>query len=345
MGFVVPKALIETEGIEAFGIHPVGTGPYKVDSISPGESVALSANEDYWGPEPTYSKITFKEVSEVSARLSGLATGQYQIAASIPPDQESVVKSNGQKIESVQVNNVVSLAFQDAHAGSPIEDPRVRQAFARAVDLEAINKSLWNGDVGVPDGFNLALYGKDFFQANQKPEGQNAKAAKLLLSEAGYTGAPIVLRYIQGLYPNFDNAIEIMQGEWTKVGLNVKLEPVSDFTLLDLPTADIYATSSNIPLSDPVSPVWTDWVSPTSVFVATKRGVPSTDLATAMTTVATSNDPSERQAAWKKALKAWNDDLPALTLWQPLDIYGLGDGVSLTPDPRYWMRLAPIPSK
>lgn len=344
IGFVVPKTIIETEGIQAFGLNPIGTGPYKLDSFSPGEKVELSANEDYWGPKPTYENVTFVEVGETSARLSGLATGEYQIATSVPPDQAPVVEANGQKTASVQVNNVVSLAFQTAHQSSPIADVRVRQAFNDAVDLATINAALWGEEVAVPDGFNLPLYGDDFYQAEHTNPGQDKKRSVKLLSAAGYDGSPIVLRYIQGVYPNFDKAIELMLADWTAVGLNVQLEPVADFTLLDLPTADIYATSSNIPLTDPVSPVWTDWVDPSSVYVAGKRGAPSAELTNAMTIVATSLELVDRQQAWADAVEAWGKDLPAIALWQPLDIYGLGDGVSLTPDPRYWMRLAPVPS-
>ncbi len=344
MGFVAPKQLIESEGIEAFGLAPVGTGPYKVDSVSPGESVELSANEDYWGGQPPYETLTFRSVPEVSARVSGLATGEYDISTNLPPDQTDLVESNGQKTASVQVNNVVNLTYLTAHAESPIADSRVRQALALAIDQKSINESFWGDGVPVPDGLNLPVYG-DFYNEDEGTTGQDIKKAKKLLSEAGYNGEPLVLRYITGFYTNGDKALEAMLPMWEEAGINVQLDAVADYTLLDWPSADIVLSSTNILIPDPVSPMWIDWAAPNSNYVAQGRGINSPEFTAAVQEVAESLDEDDRKVAFDEASKLWNESPPALMLWQPLDIYGLGSGVDVTPDPRYWLRLAPVPNE
>lgn len=344
IGFVVPKALIEGEGIDAFGVNPVGTGPYAVETVAPGERVSLVRNVDYWGGEAPYEALNFVEVAEVSARVSGLATGEYNIVTNLAPDQTSVVEANGQEVVSVEVNNIVMLALMTARTDSPVADERVRQAMQLAIDRATIINSLWGGLVSVPDGLNLPIFG-DFFDDSRTAAPYDPEEAQALLEEAGYAGEPIVLRFISGYYTNVDRALEVMQTMWTEAGLNVVLEGVADFTLLDIPSSDAYMTSSNIALADPVSPLWTDWVSPRSVYVAQGRGIVSPELTAAGEELSTSFDEQDRQAAYDAATELWGEELPAIAFWQPVEIYGVGDGVTVSPDPRYWLRLADVPSE
>ncbi|MEU6606426.1 ABC transporter substrate-binding protein [Streptomyces shenzhenensis] len=342
IGFVVPKAYLLKVGEEKFGVHPIGTGPYKVQSIKPGQSADLTANKDYWGPEPTYEKVTFDQVADVTARVSGLATGQYSIATSIPPDQRDRVKGNGQRIVSTQVDNMVGLAFTTNQPGEATSDPLVRQAMELAIDRKSIADSLWNGQVSVHDGFNLPVY-KDFYDSTVPVTGQDLAKAKSLLSKAGYDGRQIVLQYITGYYTNLDQALQAMLPMWKQAGLNVKLDPVANYTLLDYDKLQVYPTSSNILLSDPVSPICLDWVCPSANYVKSGRFRPSAQMASAADTLSTGTSQPERKKAFDTITKLWTTEVPSISLWQPVEINGLADGVDFTPDPRYWMRFAPVP--
>ncbi|MGW3952089.1 ABC transporter substrate-binding protein [Streptomyces sp. NPDC004752] len=342
IGFVVPKAYLLKVGEEKFGVRPIGTGPYKVQSIKPGRSAALTANKDYWGPKPTYEKVTFDQVADVTARVSGLATGQYSIATAIPPDQSDRVKANGQRIVSTQVDNMVGLAFTTNQAGEATSDPLVRQAMELAIDRKSIADSLWNGEVSVHDGFNLPLY-KDFYDSAVPVTGQDLAKAKALLAKAGYDGRQILLQYITGYYTNMDQALQAMLPMWKQAGLNVKLDPVANYTLLDYDKLQVYPTSSNILLSDPVSPICLDWVCPSANYVQSGRFTPTDRMTSAANTLSTSTSRPERKKAFDTLTKLWTTEVPSISLWQPVEINGLADGVDFTPDPRYWMRFAPVP--
>nr|WSY48841.1 ABC transporter substrate-binding protein [Streptomyces sp. NBC_00886] len=342
-GFVVPKKYLLGKGETYFGTHPIGTGPYKVTEIAPGDHVTTAANVRYWGGKPPYKGLTFRAVGEVSARVSGLLAGQYDIVTTIPPDQTSSISSGGASEAPAKVDNVVSLAFMTEQKGSPTSDPRVRQAMELAVDRNALASSLWKGLTKPPAGLNLPGYGQ-FYDPSQAPVERDPAKAKALLQQAGYHGQQIKLQYIRNYYTNLDAALEVMQQQWTKAGLNVKLDPVADYTLLNYKKLNIYATSSNVAFPDPISPMWTDWVSPTSTYVANGRFQPSAEMTDAGRTLSRSLDPAVRKAAFRELLKDWNQAVPAIPLWQPVEIYGVRKGLSFTPDPRYWLRLAPIPS-
>jgi peptide/nickel transport system substrate-binding protein len=342
IGFVVPKAYLLKVGIQQFGVHPIGTGPYKAQSVTPGQSVVLTANDDYWGPKPTYRKVTFDQVSDVTARVSGLATGQYGIATSIPPDQSDQVKANGQQIVSTQVDNVVVLAFTTNLPGEPTANPLVRQAMQLAIDRNGIANALWNGQVSVRDGFNLPVY-KDFYDSTVPVVGQDLAKAKSLLASAGYRGQEIDLQYVTGYYTKVDEALQAMLPMWKQAGLNVRLDPVANYTLLNYKKLNVYPTSSNILLTDPVSPICLDWLCPSANYVKSGRFRPSAQMSTAAHTLSTSTSLPDRKQAFDTIAKRWTSEVPTISLWQPVEIDGLAGGVSFTPDPRYWMRFAPVP--
>lgn len=344
IGYVVPKDYELKVGVQGFGVKPIGTGPYEVESLTPGQKVVLKANPDYWGPKPDHQTITFNAVSDVTARVSGLASGQYDIATTIPPDQTEQVKGNGQSIDSVKVNNLVSLAFMTNQTGQPTSDPKVRQAMLLAIDRQAVAKSLWNGQVDVHDGFNVPAF-DGFYDSKIPVVKQDTKKAKALLDSAGYKGQAIDLQYITGLYTNVDQALQAMLPMWKKAGLNVTLDPVANFTLLNYNKLQVYATSSNFQLGDPISPIYTDWLSPTSNPVKQGRYTPSAAMAAAGQTLATSTSDADRTKAFDTIAKLWTTEVPAISLWQPVENYGVAKGVSFTPDPRYYMRFAPIPTK
>ena len=343
IGFVVPKAYLLKVGLQQFGVHPIGTGPYEVKSITPGQEVVLTANKDYWGPKPTYESIKFEQVSDVTARISGLATSQYDIATSIPPDQTQQVKANGQQIVSTQVNNVLQLAFMTNQTGQPTSDARVRQAMLLAIDRQGIATSLWNGLADVNDGFNLPAY-KGFYDSAIPVTKQNIAEARSLLASAGYRGQPIDLQYITNYYTDLDEALQAMLPMWKTVGLNVVLDPVANYSLLNYKKLQVYATSSNLQLgNDPISPIYTDWLSPNSTFVKTGRYTPSAAMSAAGNTLATSTSEAARQQAFDTIARLWTNEVPSIDLWQPVEVDGIRSGITYNPDPRYWMRFAPVP--
>src|SRR5207244_11293767 len=58
--------------------HPTGTGPFKFVSWTVGEKVVLAANPSYWGPKPKIKTLIIRPISNNSARLQALQTGEVQ---------------------------------------------------------------------------------------------------------------------------------------------------------------------------------------------------------------------------------------------------------------------------
>jgi len=108
--------------------RPVTTGPYRVAEFRPDVSLTLAAHDAYWGGRPPLRQIRFVEVPEVSSRVNGLLSGEYQFACDIPPDQISGLERNRAfEVQGGTIPNHRLTVFDRNHA--LLRDPRIRRAF------------------------------------------------------------------------------------------------------------------------------------------------------------------------------------------------------------------------
>ena len=82
-GLVVPKKYLEHIGDDGFKKHPIGLGPYKFVSHTPGIELVLEAYEGYWRKVPNLKRITIKGVPEGTTRLAMLKRGEADFASSM----------------------------------------------------------------------------------------------------------------------------------------------------------------------------------------------------------------------------------------------------------------------
>ena len=91
-GLVVPKKYLQQVGEEGFKKHPIGLGPYKFVSHTPGVELVLEAFEGYWRKVPNIKRLTIKSVPEEPTRLAMLKKGEADFA--VPCRERSAKRSN-----------------------------------------------------------------------------------------------------------------------------------------------------------------------------------------------------------------------------------------------------------
>src|ERR671919_2150737 len=79
-GWIVPKQYLEQVGDEGFRKHPIGLGPYKFVSHTPGVELVMEAVESYWRKVPHVKRLVFKSVTEGTTRLAMLKKGEVDVA-------------------------------------------------------------------------------------------------------------------------------------------------------------------------------------------------------------------------------------------------------------------------
>src|SRR2546428_7275155 len=92
-GWVVPRKHVEKVGEESFKKQPVGAGPYRFVSFTPGVELVLEAFEGYWRKTPSVKQVVFKAIPDASTRLAMLKRGDADIAYGVSGELGEEVSS------------------------------------------------------------------------------------------------------------------------------------------------------------------------------------------------------------------------------------------------------------
>jgi len=184
-GWIMPKRYMEQVGPDGFKRNPVGLGPYKFVSTTPGIELVLEAYEGYWRKMPTVKRLVFKSVPESATRMAMLQRGETDVAYLLDALQAGEVKRDA-KLKLAYSGGIGTFYLDYLEmwdAKSPWADPRVRLAASLAIDRKAISEaetlgaSPPNGNV-MPRSFEHAL--------PLEAHPYDPARAKRLLAEAGY---------------------------------------------------------------------------------------------------------------------------------------------------------------
>jgi len=183
--WIVPKKYVEKVGEDGFKKAPVGAGPYRFVSSTPGVDLVLEATDAYWRKTPSVKRLVFKSVPDVATRLVMLKRGDADVSYVLPGELgDEVRRTPGLTLRPTPFTSCHWLLFADQwETSSPWHDRRVRLAATLAVDRQAINQaeslgfSKITGSI-VPTTFDF------YWQPPVHPfdPGQ----ARKLLAEAGY---------------------------------------------------------------------------------------------------------------------------------------------------------------
>src|SRR6201987_726979 len=161
--WVVPKKYVEKVGDDAFKKAPIGAGPYKFVSFTPGVELVFEAFDQYWRKTPSVKRLVFKVIQEETTRLAALKRGEVEIVYSIRGElAEELQRTPGLTVKPVASPATFWLYFADQwDAKSPWHTRRVRIAASLAVDRPSINQALTlglskpPGNPVVPDFFDF----------------------------------------------------------------------------------------------------------------------------------------------------------------------------------------------
>ena len=184
-GWVVPKKYVEKVGEDGFKKAPVGAGPYRYVSSTPGVELVLEAFDGYWRKAPAVKRLVFKAVPDASTRLAMLKRGDTDIGFSFDgPLADEVRRTPGLSLRPAPFTSTHWLVFADQwDPKSPWHDRRVRLAANHAVNHQAINQAEALGFAKLTNSIIPVSF--EFFWQPPSPAHDLARA-KQLLAEAGF---------------------------------------------------------------------------------------------------------------------------------------------------------------
>src|SRR6266403_148843 len=222
-GWIVPKKYVEKVGDDGFKKAPIGAGPYKFVSFTPGVELVFEASDQYWRKTPSVKRLVFKVIPEESTRLAALKRGEVDIVYSIRGELAEELRSTpGLTLKPVASPATFWLYFADQwDPQSPWHDERVRQAANLALDRKTINEALTLGYSKLTNSIVPASY--DFYWQPPPAVYDQAKD-KQLLAEAGHPGGCGAGGYY--CHSSYANLGEAVLNNLQEVGIRSQLRPI-----------------------------------------------------------------------------------------------------------------------
>jgi len=142
---LVPIAIIPKDSYESEKTHPLGTGPFKFKSYDQSQQVVdLEANATYWHGPPHIPALRVRVISDSNALQAELRSGRVDIAplpTSLSPDAiKSLSTDSKLNVNQFEGSNLNLLTFNTKEA--PLDNVKVRQAIAYAIDRESMIRDL-----------------------------------------------------------------------------------------------------------------------------------------------------------------------------------------------------------
>jgi peptide/nickel transport system substrate-binding protein len=183
--WIVPRKYLEKVGDDGFKKAPIGAGPYRFVSFTPGVELVLEANEHYWRKAPSVKRLVLKSVSDDTTRAAMLKRGEADIAYTFRGAvAEDLQRAPALTLKPTLFNAAYWIMFTEQwDAKSPWADRRVRLAVNHAIDRPGIIQTL----TLVFSRITGSLIPQDFEFAWPAPQyAYDLRRAKQLLAEAGY---------------------------------------------------------------------------------------------------------------------------------------------------------------
>jgi peptide/nickel transport system substrate-binding protein len=222
-GWIVPKKYVEKVGDEGFKKAPIGAGPYKFVSFTPGVELVVEAFDQYWRKTPAVKRLVFRVISDEATRLAALKRGEVDIVYSVRGElAEELQRTPGLTLKPAVIQGTFWVYFPDQwDRKSPWHDRQLRLATSLAIDRPSINQALTLGHSRLTGSIIPSTF--DFFSPPPPPV-FNAGRAKQLLAEAGYpNGFDAGEYFCDSSYANLGEAVA---NNLQAVGIRVKLRPL-----------------------------------------------------------------------------------------------------------------------
>jgi peptide/nickel transport system substrate-binding protein len=161
--------------------HPIGTGPYMLQSWTVGSKLTLVRNPNYWGPKAKLARIIFVPIGDGAARLQALQSGEVQAFDNVDPTQFGQITGKF-KLYKRPPFTVGYIGINQSIP--PMNNLLVRQALAYGINKDAVVKAFYGGVGSVANQFiPPSLFG--FAKKGVPAYPYNPTKSKQLLQQAG----------------------------------------------------------------------------------------------------------------------------------------------------------------
>lgn len=211
-----------------------GTGPFMLQDRQPDVKTVLVPNPNWWDePEHNLTEVVFSRIGNDATRVAALLSGEIDMIYTVPPqDVERIRRTQGLRIVEGPELRTIFLGFDQTRdellkssvkGKNPFKDQRVREAFYRAIDMDAIKTKVMRG-ASLPVGTMIGpgINGYNDTLGERYPH--DVDLARKLLAEAGYAdGFEVGLDCPNDRYVNDEAICQAVASMLARVGVKVNL--------------------------------------------------------------------------------------------------------------------------
>jgi peptide/nickel transport system substrate-binding protein len=226
---VSPKAAKEAG--DKFGLKPVCAGPYKFVERVQQDRIVVEKFADYWNKDNVHiDRITYLPIVDGTVRLANLKSGGLDLLERLLATDIKEVKADSKlKLSSTPDLSYFGITINVAktdRAKAPLgQSAKVREALELAIDREAINQVVFNGEF-VP-GNQWVGPDNPYYQKSVPISKRDVAKAKALIKEAG-VATPIVVDFMVPQGAENKAIAEVVQAMAAEAGFDMKIR-VTEF--------------------------------------------------------------------------------------------------------------------
>ncbi|SDY50253.1 ABC transporter substrate-binding protein [Citreimonas salinaria] len=176
--------IVAPESIDTIKSDPVGTGPFQFDEWIQGDRITLERYEDYWGEAPALTEATFQFISDPTAAFAAMMAQDIDAFYSYPAPENLPQFAADPRFQVLEGSTEGETILGINNQQKPLNDVRVRQAIAHAIDRQAVINGAMFGQ-GTPIGTHFAPHHPDYVDLLELSP-HDPERARELLAEAGY---------------------------------------------------------------------------------------------------------------------------------------------------------------
>ncbi|CAN1483431.1 DdpA ABC-type dipeptide transport system, periplasmic component [Burkholderiaceae bacterium] len=310
---------------------PVGTGPFVFKEWKKGDYILLEKNADYWQPgKPSLQRIVFRIISDASARAASFETGEGHIGGLSPiplTDMPRIAKNPALSIETRGYAYMSPYMLMEVNLRKPpLNDVRVRQAIAHAIDRTRMTQVVWLG-YGQPAVSPIPSQVTTFHSTDLPKYEFNIDKAKKLLDDAGLKPGANGMRFkiTHDFIPfgsEYQRTGEFIKQQLNRVGIDVELRSQDlpsflrrAYTEYDFDTTSLYYGAFADPTQGVQRLYWSKAIQKGVVFT-NNTGYNSPEMDRLLEGAQGENDPVKRKALYLDMQRLAMTDLPVIPLME-----------------------------
>jgi peptide/nickel transport system substrate-binding protein len=328
-GNIVCRDAVEALGPD-FERTPIGTGPFMFAEYQPQQYVKLVAHEDYFRGAPQIKEIYYRYIPSDASRDLAFQSGEIDLIygrqdqtwveriSQIPGTQVSVMRPGEMSV--VHLNMTIP----------PLDDVRVRRAFAHAIDRDAMvqfkGPEVTLAAVSpVPEGYlgftdDVPLYEHD------------VEKAKALLAEAGFPDG-VTLGAIHTTLPGMLSTMEALQALVREAGIDVEITTVEHATFHAQIRQNLSGVTHYSAARFPVADVYLSQFYHSDAIVGTPTAVTNfSHCAVADAEIEAARvepDPEKQKALWAEAQRKIMEEVCVVPIFQNLQLWAWNEKLDL----------------